>query len=219
MGQQIDDQEAHGQDGSHGDAQNGTCRGNIQPHAQLQEVPGQRQAQKQLAQRLQDLRHGGGRHVPLALGIAPHAGQQTHAEHRGRQGLNGPVAQGLIHKVRQLGSAEVHEQCTYQTQRKEQPDGGAENLPLLIFPPLGVSLTGELGDGQRQTGGGDGQQHVIDIVGNVEIRLPLAADDVAEGNLIDSTDDLHDGDSRRQNGGTAQKGLLFLIRHEEVTSK
>ena len=162
------------------------------------------------------MRHGRGRHVTLALSIAPHTGQQTHAEHGRGQRPDGPIAQGLVHKVRQLGCAEVHQQSAHQAHGKEQPDGGAENLPLFIFPSLGVGLTGQLGNGQRQTGGGDGQQHVINIVGDIEISLPFAADNVAEGNFIDGADDLYDGHRRRQDGGAAQERLLFrLIRHED----
>ena len=215
VGEQVEDQEEHGQHGAHGDAQNGAGGADLHTVAQPQEIPGQGQSDGQLAQGLQHLGDGGGLHVPLALGIAPHAGQQTHAEYGGSQGLDGPVGQRVVHKACQLRRAEEHEQRQHQAQGEEQPDGGAEQLPLLILPAQGVGLAGQLGDGQGQAGGGDGQQQVIDVVRHREVGLALVADDVAQGDLIHRADELHDDHGGGQNRGAAQERLLFgLIRHE-----
>ena len=214
VGEQIEDQEEHGQHGAHGDAQNGTGGADLHAVAQPQEIPGQGQSDSQLADGLQHLGDRGGLHVPLALGIAPHTGQQAHAEHGGGQGLDGPVGQRVVHKARQLRRAEEHEQRQHQSQHEKQPDGGAEQLPLLVLPAQGVGLAGQLGDGQGQAGGGDRQQQVIDVVRHREVGLALVADDVAQGNFIHRADELDDDHGGGQNGGAAQEGLLFrLIRH------
>ena len=73
-----------------------------------------------------------------------------------------------------------------------------------------MGLAGELGDGQRQSGSGNGQKQVVDVVGNGEMGLALVADDVAQGNLINGADDFHNGHSGGQNGGAAQERLLFF---------
>ena len=135
----------------------------------MQEIPSQRQADSHLAKGLQHLGDGCGRHVALALGVAPHAGQQTHTEHRRSQGLD--RAGGIL--IPQEGGKEIrlkkHQQRSHQPQREEQPDGRAEDLPLLVLPALGMGLTGQLGDGQRQAGSGKGQQKVVDLIGGVPI--------------------------------------------------
>ena len=45
-----------------------------------------------------------------------------------------------MNEVGQLCRAEVHQGGPGQTQHEEQPDGGAEDLALLVLPALGVSL-------------------------------------------------------------------------------
>ena len=218
MGEQVADQKEKGHHLAHGDAQDGTGGHFVHAHVQRQEIPGQRQADEEFADHLDDLGDSGGHHVPLALGVTPDAGQQAHAEHRRGEGPDGPVPQGLIHQTCQPVGLEEHQQGAGQAQHEKQPDGRAEDLPLFVLPTLGLGLAGHPGDGQRQARGGEGQQNVIDAVAHIEIRLALTADNVAEWNLVDGTQDLYNGDSGGQNGGAAQKGLLFLIRHGVITS-
>ena len=94
----------------------------------------------------------------------------------------------------------------------------AEDLSFFILPPQGVGLAGELGDGQRQSRGGDGQKQVVDVVGDREMGLALVADDVPQRDLVNGADDLHNGHSGSQNRRAAQERLLFLFGHEENTS-
>ncbi len=53
---------------------------------------------------------------------------------------------------------------------------------------------------------------------SVEIRLAGAAQDVVQGDFVEEPDKFHHNDSCGQDGGAAQEGLLFLIRHEAITS-
>ena len=215
---QVEGQKQHGQHRAHGDAADGAGGAQFQTKAGVYQIPGQRQADPQLAQRLQHLGDSGGRHIPLPLGVAPHTGQQAHAEHRRGQGPDSLRRHGIFLEGCQLGGAEGHQRGSQHPQQEKHPDRGPENPPLLILPPLGVGLTGELGDGNGQARRGEGQQEVVDLVGGVEVRLAYAAQDVVEGQLVDGADQLDDQCRRRQDSGAAQKGLLFLIRHEAFTS-
>ena len=203
VGQQVADQKQHGDERADGDAENGAGGAGIQAHADLQHVPGQGQADAQLAQGLQHLADGGGRHVALALGIAPHTGQQAHAEYRRGQRLNGQAGHVVVHEARQLGRAEEHQQGPCQAQTEKQPDGGVEDLALFVVPALGVGLAGHFGDGQGQAGGRDGQQHVINVVGRLEIRFSLRTQDVVQRELIKGSDDFDKDHGESQNGGAA----------------
>ena len=223
VGQEVRDQKEDGQDGARGDAED--CPGGHVRHGllrrrsgQAQNIPGQRQPDTHLAQRLQHLADGGGGHVPLTLGIAPHTGQQTHAEHRRGQGADGLGGHGVFLKGRQLLRAEEHQQGPRQPQDEEQPDGRAEDLPLLILLALGVGLTGELGDGQGQTGRCEDIQKIVDEVGGVEVGLAHLAQDVVQRQLVDRADELHHHHGGGQNGRAAHKGLLFgWIGHENTS--
>ena len=180
----------------------------------FQDIPGQGQPHAQLAQGLQHLGDRRGPHVPLALGVAPHAGKQTHAEDRRGQGPDGRRRHGVALEVRQTLGPEEHQAGAREPQGEEEPDGSAEDLPLLILPPPGVRLAGELGDGQGQSRRGDGQQHVVDLVGGLEIGLAHVSQDVVEGQLVESADDLHHRHRGRQDGRAPQEGLLLaLLRH------
>ena len=70
---------------------------------------------------------------------------------------------------------------------KNSHDGGAEDLPLLVLPSLGMGLAGELGDGQGQAGGGEGQQDIVNLIGGVEIRLAGGRPGCCSGGLCRRT--------------------------------
>ena len=203
MGDEIGAQEQHGYRCARRDAHNGPGSAEFGGFADVQNVPRQRQADAQLQKGLQHLTDGGGSHVPLPLGIAPHTGQQTHAEHRWGQRLYGGGGQRVVQEPGQRVRTEEHQHGADQTQTEEQPDGGGEDPPLLVFQPPGVGLTGHPGDGQGQARRGKGQQKVVDLVGGVKISLSRAAQNVAERDLVGRADELDDDHSRRQNGGAA----------------
>ena len=215
---QISHQKQHGDRRARRDAQDGRGGAHLQAHADAQYIPRQRQTDGQFQKRLQYLGNRRRRHVALALGVAPHAGQQAHAEHRRSQRPDGLGRQAVLQKPCQALCLEEHKQGAHRAQDEKQHDGGAENLPLLVLPSLGMGLAGQLGDGQRQARRGEGQQEIVNLIGSVEIRLAGAAQDVVQGDFVEEPDKFHHNDSCGQDGGAAQEGLLFLIRHEAITS-
>ena len=89
MGSQIGKEEQHGDGRACCDADNGPGGAQLGSQADVQHIPCQRQANAQLQQGFQHLTDGGGGHVALSLGVAPHTGQQAHAEHGRSQRLHG----------------------------------------------------------------------------------------------------------------------------------
>jgi len=75
-----------------------------------------------------------------------------------------------------------------------------ENAPL---PPGSAPALGdEAAHGQRQTGGGEGQQHAIDVVGRLKAAHAPTPQQVAQWDLIQGPQQLADRYRRRQQGGT-----------------
>ena len=60
-----------------------------------------------------------------------------------------------------------------------------------------MRLAGELGNGQGETGGRNGQKNVVDVVCHIEIGLSLGTDNVPEGNFIHCAQNLDNGHRRR----------------------
>ena len=83
----------------------------------------------------------------------------------------------------------------------------------------GTCLGDHPAHGHGQPGGGDHQQHVIDVVGRVEVAEALFADDGVEGNFVQSADDLDNGGGHCEQRGALKKILLFLhVRHGFILS-
>ena len=158
---------------------------------------------------LQDLRDRRGGHIALPLCVAPHTGQQAHAEYGGSQCPYSGSCQRVIQKAGKTVRLREHQHGAHQPQTEKQPDSRVENFPLFIFQALRVGLTGHPGDGQRQTRRGEGQKKIVNAVGGIKIRFARAAQNIVQRQLVNGADDLHHHHRRRQNGGTAQKGLLF----------
>ena len=81
------------------DADNGPGGAQLGSQADVQHIPCQRQANAQLQQGFQHLTDGGGGHVALPLGVAPHTGQQAHAEHGRSQRLHGGGGQRVVQEA------------------------------------------------------------------------------------------------------------------------
>ena len=115
--------------------------------------------------------------------------------------------------------AEKHDGKARQPQGEENPDGGAEQPPLLVLPALRLCLGHQLAQRQGQTRRGDRQQNVVDLIGGVKVGLALLAQDVVEGDFVKEANAFDNGYCRGQNGRAAQEGLFFLSRHKKHTSK
>ena len=82
----------------------------------------------------------------------------------------------------------------------------------LVPPAQGVGLGDGFGEGHRQARRGHHQQQIVDHIGVVEVAEALVPQDIAQRDLVDGSDELDDGDARRQNGGAAEEGaFLFSI--------
>ena len=65
----------------------------------------------------------------------------------------------------------------------------------------------------RQTGRGEREEHVIDVVRAREHRIALVAEEVPERDLIDEAQNLHDDDAHGQDRGAVQIVLALMFRH------
>ena len=150
----------------------------------------------------------------MSLGIAPEGGQAAHTDHRRGQGLDTRGGHAVVHQTGQLVGTEEHHQEGQHAQGQEQGHSQPEGPPDLILTAQGVGLAHQLGYRHRQSRGGDGKQHGVDVIGVAEVCGPLLADDVEQRDLIKQTDQLDHQDPGRQHGGAAEEGILLrALRH------
>ena len=91
------------------------------------------------------------------------------------------------------------------------------NPPHLIIVLQRAGLGDHPAHGHRQACGGDHQQHIVDVVGRIEVAEALGADDGIQGDLIQGADDLDDGGGQGEQSGAVEKILLFLsVRHRKL---
>ncbi len=195
---------------AHRHAGNGAGGGHLRGLAHFDEGVGQRQADKQLAQGLDDLGDGGGSHVKVPLAVAAQGGQTAHAHHRRGQGPDAGGGLGVVHQAGQGVCLEVHDQEGKRAQNQEHAQSQLEGAAHLIAPALSVGLAYQLGDSHGQAGGGDGEQDGVDVVGVVEVGVALGPDDVVQGDLVEHADQLDHHGAYRQNGSPTEEGVLFL---------
>ena len=196
-----------------GDAADGAGGGDVPGQTPAQQPPGQAVADDGLAEGLDDLAGGGGLHVALALGIAPDDGHHAHEEHGGGQDLHRRFGQGVVEQAAQGPGQDEHAQAGYGAHDEEQAQRHAKDPALLILPAQGLRLGHHPAHGQRQSGGGQGQQQAVDVVGGVEMGHALAVQQVPQGDLVQRADELGDDDGGRQDHGTAQKALPSWVGH------
>ena len=150
----------------------------------------------------------------MSLGIAPEGGQAAHTDHRRGQGLDTRGGHAVVHQTGQLVGTEEHHQEGQHAQGQEQGHSQPEGPPDLILTAQGVGLAHQLGYRHRQSRGGDGKQHGVDVIGVAEVCGPLLANDVEQRDLIKQTDQLDHQDPGRQHGGAAEEGILLrALRH------
>ena len=176
----------------------------------LYQPVGQSQAYHQLTQGLDDLGDGGGRHVPVALSIAPEGGQTAHADDRRSQGADAGGSLVVVHQGGQLCRAKGHDEEGQHAQGKKQGQGQPEHPAHLVLPSGGVGLADQLGHGHGQARGGDGEQHGVDVVGVSEVGAALLPDDVDQRDLVEHADEFDHHDTHGQDGGSAEEGVLFF---------
>ena len=199
----------HTQSAAHRHAEDGAGGGHRLIVRGFQEEIGQGQADDQLAQGLNDLGDCGGSHDGVALEVAPHGGQGAQEEDGGGQGPDGVPALPVVHQLGQLLGEKEHQAEADGAQGQEGEEGHPEGLLHLVVTAQGVGLRDHLGQGHRQTAGGDGDEQGIDVVGGVEVGEPRFPQDVAQGDLVQSANELDDDNSSGQNGGTAKEGIIF----------
>ena len=197
--------EQHGGGGAHADAQNGAACGDGIVQTAGDHVGGQREADDQLAQGLDDLGHGGGGHEGMPLEVAAESGQGTHEEHGGSQSHDAVGAVAVVHQGGQLVGKQHHDEHGDDAQGAEGHEGHPEGFGDLIAPAQRVGLGHHLGQSHGETAGGHDDQQGVDIVGGVEVREGRFADDVAQRDLEQGADELDQNDACGQNGGSAEK--------------
>ena len=177
---------------------------------QLHDEPRQRQTHDQTGDRLKDLTDRGGGHVALPLEEAAvggdHADQQ-HARRKRRNGCPGVFAVGDKH--RKGPAKHQHHEASHDADGEEHIDGGLENAADLRLISERLRLGDHAAHRHGQTRCGDHEQHVVDVVGAVEVAEARRADDVVERGLEQEAHQLDEDRAERQDRRALQKGLFF----------
>ena len=201
----------HAQGAAHRHAEDGASGGHRLIVGGFEQKIGQSQADDQFAQGLDDLGDCGGSHDGVALEVAPHGGQGAQEEDGGGQSPDGVPAAGVVHQVCQLLGEEEHEAEADGAQGQEGEKGHPEGLLHLVVTAQSVGLRDHLGQGHRQTAGGDGDEQGVDVVGGVEVGEPRLPQNVAQGNLVQRSNELDNDNTGGQNGGAAKEGIMFVF--------
>ena len=212
MGEEVEDQEAHGENRADGDAEDGAGCHVFHTLRQLHNVPCQRKADAHLAQRLQHLRDGGGQHIALALEEAPEGAHDADQQHTGTQGADGGPGIGLILKLSQLTAEKGHQQTAGNAENQENAAAGGVDPADLVVVTQGIGLGDHPAHGHGQARRGDQQQDGVDVVGGVEIAEALFADNGVQRDLIQCADDFDDDGRKRQYRRTREE-ILFLVQN------
>ena len=166
---------------------------------------GQRQADDQLTQGLNDLGNGGGGHERMTLEVAAQGRQGTDEEHGGSQSQNTVITVAVVHQIGELPGENQHNEHGNHAQGTEGNQCDAEDLVDLVAPAQSIGLRHHLGQSYRQAAGGDDDEQGVDIVSGVEVREGGLADDVAQRDLKQGADQLDDDNAYGENGGTAKE--------------
>ena len=205
--------------GADRNAQNGAAGGQRHVAGLPHDQPCCAEADEQLAQSLEYLAHRGGRHVALALEKAPVGGNDADKKHCRRQCSDGGPSIGLLHEGGQLPAQQQHAAAAQDTDGQEYIEGR-------LVDPLDLGVVAEglgFGDhprhGHGQAGGGNGQQHRIDVIGGGEVAIAVVVDDVAQGDFVEGADDFDDQCGQGQHCRAMQEALLpdrLLIQMRSV---
>ena len=168
------------------------------------------QTRDDLEEDLQHLVHGGGEHVAVALTVAAVGGDHAHQQYGRGHGPDAGAGVGVfqIHGGEPVREKEHHGRED-KTQDREARQRDAEGLLLLFGPAVGVGLRYKAGQRHGQTRGGEGEEDVVDAVGTHEHGVALVPEDVAQGDLVEEAEDLHDDDADGQDGRAVHIVLSF----------
>ena len=103
-----------------------------------------------------------------------------------------------------------HSHRTHQAKAPKDPQGRLEDALNLLGLPQRLCLRDHPGHGYGQAGGGNHQQHRVDVIGRSKVTEALVANQMFERDLVAGAQDLDDGHRQRQHGGAAQEGLLLV---------
>ena len=167
-----------------------------------------------LEQHLQHLVYGCRDHVAVALTIAAVGRDEAHEQDRRSHGADAGRGVGVF----KVGRGEpVGQQEQYQREHKaddgKRPARNAEGLFLLTGAAVCVRLRDKARQRHRQTGGRQREKDVVYIVGAEEHGISLVAENIAERDLIDEAQQLHDDDADSEDGGAMHIVLSFYPVH------
>ncbi len=136
VGDEIGAQKQHGDRCARRDAHDGPRRAELSGIADVEHVPRYGRPMPSFNSASSTWLTAVGVHVALTLRVAPHTGQQAHAEHRWGHAPDGGAARELFRKRASASALENISTEHTKPRPKKQPDGGGEDPPLLVFQPL-----------------------------------------------------------------------------------
>ena len=203
------------ENGADGHAADGACRGDVVRLTDLQKPQRERETEDELAQCLQDLRDGRGRHILPALRVAAEGGQAPHAHHRGRERADAVGRARVVEKGGKIVVAPPHQRKRDEPQHQKNGQREVEGALRLPRAAARVGLAHKLGERDGETRGRDGQHCRVDVVGVGKVCASALAENVAQRNLKHRADDLDGHDAECQHRCAAKKRLLFFGSHRK----
>ena len=199
-------QQAHRRPGGDaGDSPGGAHIGRCRPPGQQ---PGCRKAHQQLAGGFNDLAHRRGAHISPALGIAPDGREHTHAKHRRSQHPDGRSRLTVVQQLRQGPRKQQHHTAAHHPQQEKHTCRHPEDALSLVHSAHGLRPGHQAGKGQGQPCRRHDEQKAIYVVGHIEMGHAVLIQQVSQGDLIHSPDNLGRGHRQCQDGSALHKVLL-----------
>ena len=185
-----------------GDTQNGQCRAHLDRQIAEHADGGKAQAQKQLAQCLNQLAHRSGQHVGLALIVAAHDRDAGDKEYRRCDRLHRQNGCRVFDEVTQPRRTEEQERRAQRTQRNKDQSGDTHDRTNLTIASEGIGLGNHLGQRDRYAGCRDNEHRGIELISDVKDAHALVQQQVLQGNLKQRTDHLDQHIGHDQDDGT-----------------
>ena len=209
----IDDHVAKRDHRTDGDAQNSACGSLRQSPSGMHQHRGNGKTRNDLEKDLQHLVHRGRDHIPVALTVSAVRGDQTDQQDRR---CHGPHAQCRI-RFYEIGCGkplvpEKHDQREDHTDRRKGHDRSAEGFFLQGLLPAGVRLRNQSGKCNGQSGRGEREENVIDVISRKEDSVTVVPENIPKRDLIDRAEQLHDHNTDGKNRRAVHEVLFFSAR-------